>query len=219
MATRTDIDPWADQDARSVLGYNLPSRQAPLRPSVSANASAQQRASINPAIADAVTELAISLGGQGSGEEREMRMQILMEDLSKSMDPETVRAAFEAGKDEWEYLPTKAKVVAAAQPYLAERRAKMRADRENCEADARKRLPPPTYADPRDSAAIMAETFARIDAATRNLMGRSKADVTVPYGERPLRSEPPAVSDLSDAMRALRDRTTDTAGNVTQRVG
>ncbi|WP_426163063.1 hypothetical protein [Sandarakinorhabdus sp. DWP1-3-1] len=130
-------------------------------------------------------------------------MQLLAEDLGETLDAQAFRAAIAEGRKTWRFLPTLAEIIEAAQPFLAERRDRMRQERERNEAADRRALPAPAYVAPQDTAGTLAETFAKIDANTRELLGQGKAASFAPYAERPHKIEMPAVSDASPALKAM----------------
>jgi hypothetical protein len=213
MAAKPEAEAHRNFHNRPERIDRIPQRQA--LQSVSVSASGPLRPPINPEIADAVSELAISLGQTGSEAERELRMQILMEDLSENLTAEAVRAAIKVGKrgepgtPGWQFLPTLGQVMTAAETYLAEQRERHREARERREAAQRRALPPPDYAEPGDGgeaerAAIMAETFALLDAGNTKMRGAAHSGPAVePLSWRILRE---SGLNVSPQMLAMRDR-------------
>jgi hypothetical protein len=132
------------------------------------------RPPINPAIADLLIELSMKHGPRG-GEtvgEAKTRLRLLMEDVSDELDADACRAAIRAGKSQWEFMPGCKAIVDAAQPFLAERRAWNREQREAREATERKALPPPVYVDAADTAQILADCFAKLNKGYQRMEGR-----------------------------------------------
>ena len=158
---------------------------------------------INPAINERVAMLAARFPKAGDEVEEYQRLRLLALDLSETMDTEALDAAIAAGRMTWRFFPTLAEIIEAAQPFLAERRARQRYERERREAAERRRLPAPTYVTPTDTAAILRDLYAKIDADARALRGSKTSEPMVPHSERPLPVAAPLVSDASDALKAM----------------
>lgn len=202
MATRSDIDPWAAEDSRSDLGYSRPASRAVALQSPAS--SPKPMARIDPAINERVAMLASRFPKGGDEGEEFARLRLLAQDLTETMDVAAVDAAISEGRKTWRFLPTLAEIIEAAQPFLAERRAKMKSDRERREAEEAKRLAPPVYVDAADTDAMLKALYAKIDAGSRQLMGLAPgADWVAPADRQALPT--PEHSDLSPRMIAMRD--------------
>ncbi len=61
----------------------------------------------------------------------------------------------------------------------------------------------PASVTPTDTAAILRDLYAKIDADARALRGSKTSEPMVPHSERPLPVAAPITSDASDALKAM----------------
>ena len=240
MATRTDIDPWANEDRRdsqgpiSIGSALLASKPLPKSTPTSNGQDMAARIDIIAGVAGRFPG-----ANAGSATAEKDRIRYLVEDTI-TLPLDVLRVAMREGLKIWKFLPSAAEVYEAAQPELRHQRDMARING-ILATPVPKALPAPP---PRDIEQTDVESLnewgrplgMRWDASgkmTRSepagtgkqpLEQRTKHTATpqaVDYAElrERIAVAAPPVSDLSPAMRALRDRTTDTAGNVTQRVG
>ena len=200
---RPATDPWAEADARSDLGYNLPARSRQSSPRPSPMPSATPPQSHNPRIGMRLTEFAGLKGMNLDDDQQKLKFEHVVARASESFDMATLNAALRVCDDRKPFFPDWSELLDAAQPFLAERRAMLREERERKEAAERRRLAPPVYADPRDNSALLAEVFAKLAEGDRALKGSGPADVVTPYRDRPLSIDVPPVADASGGLKAL----------------
>ena len=131
-------------------------------------------------------ELAARFPKNGDAADEKPRLRLLAEDLSETMGPLELSAAIKVGRKVWRYMPTLAEIVEAGAEYREERRDRQRqADMRAAIADLRKpALPPPSVDLEAERAALIAETFAAIDAGTDKLLKRDREAVDEPYSWR-----------------------------------
>lgn len=140
-----------------------------------------------------------------NGDDEKPRLRLLAEDLSETMGPIELAAAIKEGRKVWRYLPTLAEIVEAGAEYRAERRDRQRREDDRAELQRlhRPALPPPSADLEAERAAMMAETFAKLDAGTDKLLKRDRDAIDEPYSWRLARE---AGQHVSPALRAFHAR-------------
>lgn len=179
---------WAE-----ITGHLDQGEEVMARPSALSSVTAPARSPVNPAIADLLATLAARFPASRDADPNELdvRLELLAEDVSDALDPETCRAAIRSGVKAWRFLPSCAEIVEHAQPFLAERRARNREQREARQTAEQRRLPPPVYVNPDDAAAVLADMYAKLNAGHLAMTGSPMPGlprVQAPKDERPLRA-------------------------------
>ncbi len=135
----------------------------------------------------------------------EIRMRLLAEDLSETVTVPELEAAIREGRKVWRYLPTLAEIVEAGAGYREARRDRQRmADLRSASAELQQpALPAPSADLEAERAALMAATFAKLDAGTDKMLKRDREAPTEPYSWRLARE---AGQHVTPALRAFHAR-------------